>query len=301
MLKRFSNAGTIVISLIVFSIAFVGLLLVGSLQQPETIIVLAASKDLKIGDVLTPDSVTELEVVKDEIALRYIPAQQASEYYNGVVTIPFYTGQPIYASAVVALNGTDSRFVPVTQKYGDGIIFPLALDESNVIAPDISLFLPGDTIGVSSVIAVRPQEKPTPMPEVPYGFILQEPTAVLPNVPQPTPEKSPLDEELDRVYPPFSKNLFPGGLRVIAVQGIPEQATGETEAIVNINQVRPVLLVIVPRDKVEELSLVLQQSARVYITLLARGSDQNTYGFTYWDLEEKIRQEREQLFVPEGE
>lgn len=305
MLKRFGNVGTIVVSLVVFAIAFIALLAIGSMQKPETVDVIVASRDLNIGDVISPDNVTTKTIVKDDNAVKYIPVNQADKYYGGVITLPFYTGQPVYASAVVTVDQNDSRIVAVTQKYGDGVIFPLALDEPNIVSPDVTSFMPGDVIGVSVVIGTRPQAKPTPMPEVPYGYLGQplmtQPTAIVAVAPEPTKEKTPLEEALDRVYPPIAKDLFPGGLKVISVQGLPDKSDSEASSSVVLSQTqkRPVLLILVPKNKIEEFSLSLQQASRVYVTLMARGTDGQTYGYSYWDFEEDAIKERDALFTPE--
>ena len=58
-----------------------------------------------------------------------------------------------------------------------------------------------------------------------------------------------------------------------------------------------ILVLLIPADSREMLSLALQQG-QVYISLLARGSDQPTTGFSYWDLEDWFKRDREQLLNP---
>ena len=50
----------------------------------------------------------------------------------------------------------------------------------------------------------------------------------------------------------------------------------------------------VPIDQIEPLSLALQEGDMVVVSLLAKGSDKPTPGFTYWDLEQLIRNDRQQ-------
>lgn len=304
-LSRLGNLSVIVISVVVFFGAFIGLTLFGQAQKPPTIEVLVAARDMAIGDVIDANSVSGKLVVKDENSDLYIPYSDAEKVYGSVVTLPFRKGQPIYNTAVLS-SATGNRMAALLNAYPEGVLFPLPLDAANVYAPDPETFVPGDLVGITVVVTSRPQEKPTPMPENPYGAYYVPgvvPTAVVLQEPTPTPAKSEREKAMDRVWPPLSKDLFPEGVRVIAVQGLPDQpsadATGTTDSnaqaasVVSYQAPSPKLILLVPYDKVEALSLALQQGS-VYVTLMAKPQNQ-TMGFSYWDLEELIRQDRDKL------
>jgi hypothetical protein len=54
------------------------------------------------------------------------------------------------------------------------------------------------------------------------------------------------------------------------------------------------IVALVPQDKVEELSFALMSSDKVYISLMAVGSDKTTTSFSYWDLEDLLKSQRDQ-------
>lgn len=303
-MKRLGNFSVVIISVAVFLVAFVILLLWGSAQRPPTITVLVAARDLSIGDVVDASSVTQKVIVKDENADLYLLAEEAEKVYGAVVSLPFRKGQPIYRSAVMAVTDGQNRLSVLLSAYPDGVLFTIPLDLPNVYAPEAETFVPGDLVGVTVVIASRPQEKPTPMPEnMLYGAYMPGVVPTLGPImePTPTPEKSEREKALDRVYPPLSKDLFPNGVRVIAVQGVVPATTGaegssdsaQQASVISYQAPQPKLIVLVPHDQVEPLALALQQGY-VYVTLLAKGQPE-TGGFSYWDLEEMIKKDRERL------
>ena len=150
--------------------------------------------------------------------------------------------------------------------------------------------------GVTVVISTRPQQMSTPtaMPEL----ILQPGTNA-----ELTAPPSPLDLEqadaLSRAQPPLAKDLFPMGVRVIAVQGLPVQTDSTDEnnsnASFNLQDQPQMLILLVPNASREVLSLALQQGDSLVVSLMARGDETPTAGFTYWDFEDLFKQDREDV------
>jgi len=153
------------------------------------------------------------------------------------------------------------------------------------------------------VIATRPQEKATPMPQNGIygtgGLILQPTPVVIVQTTEGDEEKSDLELALDRSYPPLSKDMFPGGVRIISIEGLPETTTTTDDetatTVVSSVSDEETLVLLIPQDKVEELALALQQGSQVYVTLLARGTEGPTEGFSYWDFEEWFKSDRETI------
>jgi len=311
MFKRIASSGinllVLAISIAVFACAFLGMITLSKAQRPATINVLAAGRDLNIGETITQADITEKSVYKDENTALYIPAEQITDVTGGIVALPIAQGQPIMRNAILSPAGEGTRLSAVLARYQQehGILFPLLLDSQKVIAPDITTFLPGDLIGITVVIDSRPQARETtPEPVVSAAAIennLPTPT------PTPSPEQAALAEALDRSYPPLAKDLFPQGVRIIAIQGLPQSAPSGSEANSSVNadtsssfmdfNAHQILVLLIPADSREMLSLALQQG-QVYISLLARGSDELTPGFSYWDLEDWFKRDREQLLNP---
>ena len=162
--------------------------------------------------------------------------------------------------------------------------------------PDAEAFLPGDLIGVTVVISTRPQQMSTPtaMPELilqlGYGV---EPTAT------PAPQELEQADALSRALPPLAKDLFPMGVRVISVQGLPAQTDStngnDSGPSFNLQDQPQMLILLVPNASREVLSLALQQGDRLVVSLMARGDETPTAGFTYWDFEDLFKQDREEV------
>ena len=144
-------------------------------------------------------------------------------------------------------------------------------------------------------ISSRPQalETPTPTPANPMEMATPAATVVAPDQEQ--------MDAVSRIYPPFAVDLFPAGLRVIATYGRPTSVQPEPTTAANQSAMYAAngpldlpqyLIVLVPQDKVEELSFALMGSDRVYITLMAVGSNDSTTSFSYWDLEDMLKSER---------
>jgi hypothetical protein len=120
-----------------------------------------------------------------------------------------------------------------------------------------------------------------------------EPTAIA------VPAEAALSEALSRALPPLAKDLFPMGVRVIAVQGLPPSpdstaASDASSSFTTVSQAR-MLILLVPNASREVLSLALQQGDKLVVSLLARGDETPTAGFTYWDFEDLFKADREEV------
>jgi hypothetical protein len=106
----------------------------------------------------------------------------------------------------------------------------------------------------------------------------------------------------------MAKNIFPQGVMVIAVQGLPVQAVSQNPVAgssssnsnsssitqVDINQPKRLILLI-PSESVEPLALSLQFGDMLIVSMVTSGQPKQTTGFSYWDLEELFRLERQGL------
>ncbi len=302
MLKRLASTGVnlvvLGVSVGIFLVAFIALNALGAAQKPPTLAVLSATHDLNIGDVITPNDLAVKTVFQDDNASLYIPGEEVTGVVGGVVAQPIFNGQPIFRSAIVAQAAEGTRLSAVLVKYPGFSLFPLPLDAMNLVAPDAGAFLPGDLVGVTVVITSRPQQMTTPtaMPEPilqpGYGI---EPTATA----APASREIEQADALSRALPPLAKDLFPMGVRVISVQGLPPQ-TDSTEpsnsdsSFTSFDQPQ-MLILLVPNASREVLSLALQQGDRLVISLMARGDETPTAGFTYWDFEDLFKKDREDV------
>ncbi len=300
MLKRLASTGVnlvvLGVSVGIFLVAFIALNALGAAQKPPTLEVLSATHDLNIGDAITPNDLAVKTVFQDDNASLYIPGEEVTGVVGGVVAQPIFNGQPIFRSAIVAQAAEGTRLSAVLAKYPGFSLFPLPLDAMNLVAPDVDAFLPGDLVGVTVVITSRPQQMTTPtaMPELilqpGYGI---EPTATA------APQELEQADALSRALPPLAKDLFPMGVRVISVQGLPPQ-TDSTEpsnsdsSFTSFDQPQ-MLILLVPNASREVLSLALQQGDSLVVSLMARGDETPTAGFTYWDFEDLFKKDREDV------
>ena len=290
MLKRIASTGVnlvvLGVSVGIFVIAFLALNALGAAQRPPTLEVLSATRDLNIGDVITPNDLAVETVFQDDHASLYIRSEEAANVVGGVVAQPIFSGQPVFRSAIVAQAAEGTRLSAVLTKFPGHSLFPLPLDAMNLVSPDAGAFLPGDLVGVTLVIASRPQQAvtPTSMPEV----IVEEG--------QPVPQEVGQAQALGRSMPPLAKDLFPLGVRVIAVQGLPPQTevdeAGGDSSFTTFDQPQ-MLILLVPNASREILALALQEGDRLVVSLMARGDDTPTAGFTYWDFEDWFKADRE--------
>lgn len=296
MLKRIANAGVnfvvLGVSVVIFLAAFLLLTGLGAAQRPPTIRVLAVTRDLNIGDVITPADLVEKTVFQDDNASLYIPSEEAKDVVGDVAAMP------IFRNAIIAKAGEGARLSAALSEYPGYSLFPLPLDAMNVVAPELKSFLPGDLIGITVVITSRPQpvETATPQPEI----LFTPPQGSVPT-PTPLPEEASRSEALARSYPPLAKDLFPQGVRVIAVQGLSQTtsssdgttgSSSDYSSLSDFSQVH-MLILLVPNESREVLSLAFQQGDRLIVSLMARGDDASTAGFTYWDFEDLFKADRE--------
>lgn len=300
MLKRIASTGVnlvvLGVSVGIFLVAFFALNALGAAQKPPTISVLSATRELNIGDVISPNDLAVKTVFQDDNASLYIPGEEVTGVVGGVIAQPVFSGQPIFRSAIVAQAAEGTRLSAVLAQYPGHSLFPLPLDAMNLVAPDADAFLPGDLVGVTVVITSRPQQMTTPtaMPEV----ILQPGYEV-----EPTATQAPVEIEqtdaLSRALPPLAKDLFPMGVRVISVQGLPAKTDSAENAdsgssFTTFDQPQ-MLILLVPNESREVLSLALQQGDRLVVSLMARGDETPTAGFTYWDFEDLFKSDREEV------
>lgn len=295
MLKRIASTGinlvVLGVSVGIFLVAFVALNALGAAQKPPTVSVLSATRDLNIGDVISARDLVVKTVFQDDNAPLYIPGEEVTGVVGGIVAQPIFSGQPVFRSAIVAPAAEGTRLSAVLAKYPGFSLFPLPLDAMNLVAPDATGFLPGDLIGVTVVITSRPQQMSTPtaMPELILEGI--EPTAT------PLPQEVEQSDALSRALPPLAKDLFPMGVRVISVQGLPAKAEStdeESSSFTSFDQPQ-MLILLVPNSSREVLSLALQQGDRLVVSLMARGDESPTAGFTYWDFEDLFKSDREEV------
>jgi Flp pilus assembly protein CpaB len=300
MLRRIASTGVnlvvLGVSVAIFLVAFVSLNALGAAQRPPTMAVLSAAHDLNIGDVITPEDIVVKNVFKDDNAGLYIPGDEAATVVSGVVAQPIFSGQPILRSAILAQAAEGTRLSAALAKYPGYSLFPLPLDATNVIAPQVDAFLPGDLVGVTVVIATRPQEltTPTAMPEVDLGSGYNPPATATPAA-----QEVAKADALGRALPPLAKDLFPQGVRVISVQGQTPKSdatnASDTSSSFSTETQAHLLMLLVPDASREVLSLALQQGDRLVVSLMARGDEAPTAGFTYWDFEDLFKADREKV------
>jgi len=304
MLKRLKSSGlnvmVLIVAVLVFAGSFCALQGLAASQKPETVTILAITRDLSIGHVITPADLAEKTVFKDENASLYIPSKEANTVLGGVVGTPLFAGQAILRPAIVADASQAYRVSAILQAYPGYSLFPLPMDRPNLIAPDLEAFLPGDLVAITAVIASRPthpdelnqafQMETFSEPEDPYALNFPEETLAETN--------TEAEEILSKTYPPLAKDLFPQGVRVIRIQGLPQsQVTTSEDADLqqpvfsDFNQ-QQLLLLLIPNESRESLSLALQKSDALVISLLAHGEDEPTPGFTYWDFEALFKDDR---------
>ncbi|MBV6391202.1 MAG: hypothetical protein KPEEDBHJ_00410 [Anaerolineales bacterium] len=296
MLKRIASTGVnlvvLGVSVGIFLVAFIALNALGAAQKPPTISVLSATRDLNIGDVITAGDLAAKTVFQDDNASLYIPGEEVTGVVGGVVAQPIFSGQPVFRSAILAQAAEGTRLSAVLSQFPGHSLFPLPLDAMNLVSPDAEAFLPGDLIGVTVVISTRPQQMstPTPMPELVIDPGYVEPTA------QPSPLELEQADAIHRSFPPLAKDLFPMGVRVIAVQGLPQQTeSSEDSGSFNLDTQPKMLILLIPNQSREVLSLALQQGDRLVVSLMARGDEAPSAGFTYWDFEDLFKQDREDV------
>jgi hypothetical protein len=320
MLDRIKRTGlnvtVLIISIAVFIIAFLLILGLVNSEKPQTMDVLSATRDLNTGEIVGTSDLAVKTVYLDSDSSLFIPADQLASVEYGIVAVPIYAGQPIFRTSLVAPAAEGARISAILAKYPGFGLFPLPLDKSNIIAPSANSFMPGDLVELTIVISARPQSIDTPTPEASYYYNPANPNLVIPSpTPLPTLSSGEAAKQAadQRTYPPLAKSLLPAGVRVVAVQGLPPTqidnnagapGPGTGSAITSspaspsdyANYSQPkILILMVPLNLIETLSLSLQEGDLLVVSLLAKGSNQPTPGFTYWDLEQLIRIDRQQV------
>jgi hypothetical protein len=299
MLKRIASTGinlvVLGVSVGIFLVAFVALNALGAAQKPPTVSVLSATRDLNIGDVLTASDLAVKTVFQDDNSTLYIKGEEVTGVVGGIVAQPIFSGQPVFRSAIVAQAAEGTRLSAVLAQYPGYSLFPLPLDAMNLVAPDAVAFLPGDLINVTVVISSRPQQMSTPtaMPD-----LILDPEVAAPSATA-MPQEVAQAEALNRALPPLAKDLFPMGVRVVSVQGLPVQTDSadtknQDSSFTTIDQPQ-MLILLVPNASREVLSLALQQGDRLVVSLMARGDETPTAGFTYWDFEDLFKSDRQDV------
>ena len=289
------NILVILIAVVIFVAALAVLLGIASANRPATLQVLAAARDLNFGDPIRSADLVTLTVYQDSLSGTYVPADQAGQVVGGYAALPIPAGQPISRRAVLASAGGSTRLSALLSQYPGYSLFPLPLDAPNVVAAAADSYLPGDLVSVTIVLASRPQAAVTPTPGLASLDTTLTPTPV-PGAGAPDP----LEQALDRGYPPLAKNLFPQGVRVMAVQGLPAATAPQPGAAgadqpVEVTASDPTrrLILLVPSRSVEPLAYALTGGDRLIVTMVGAGQADSTAGFSYWDLEELFRLERE--------
>jgi hypothetical protein len=303
MFKRLKSTGlnfmVLIVAVLVFAGSFCALQGLAAAQKPATVTILATTRDLPIGHVITPVDLAEKTVYEDENASLYIPSTEAESVLGGIVGTPLFTGQAILRPAIVADAAQAYRIATILQDHPGYSLFPLPMDLQNIIAPDLEAFLPGDLIGITAVLASRPTHPEelnqymetsfeTPELNEEGGFTLNL--------------ENEAEDLVKKTFPPLAKDLFPQGVRVIAVQGLPptQVATGEAEddlqqpVFTDFDQ-PSLLLLLVPNASRESLALALQKSDALVVSILAQGEAGPTPGFTYWDFEALFKADRSEV------
>ncbi|MGD2157045.1 MAG: SAF domain-containing protein [Anaerolineales bacterium] len=303
MLRRLASSGVnlavLIVAVIVFIAAFIALSGLAAAQRPPTVTVLAAARNIPLGAVITSADLVEKTVYEDDSAALYIPVDQAGELVGGVAALPIRAGQPVSRDTVIAPAGEGHRLSAALGEFPDHSLFPLPLEASNVIAPEAASFLTGDLVGITVVIGGRPQPPATPTPDV---FSLAPAPIITTTTQIPLLEiEAEKAEALDRAYPPLAKDLFPQGVLVMAVQGLPqppaiagEDGEANDQPIFAGMPEEELLVLLVPNESREQLALAMQRADQVFVFLLGRGEGEGvTPGFTYWDFEDLFKADRD--------
>jgi hypothetical protein len=304
MLRRLASSGVnlavLIVAVIVFIAAFIALSGLAAAQRPPTVSVLAVARDIPLGAVITSADLVEKTVYEDDSTALYIPANQAGELVGGVTALPIRAGQPVSRDTVIAPAGEGHRLSAALGEFPDHSLFPLPLEAGNVVAPEAASFLAGDLVGITVVIGGRPQLPATPTPDV---FSLAPAPIITTTTQIPLLEiETEKAEALDRAYPPLAKDLFPQGVLVMAVQGLPQPPAivgedGETndQPVFAGMPEEELLVLLVPNESREQLALAMQRADQVFVFLLGHSEGEGvTPGFTYWDFEDLFKADRDE-------
>ena len=282
----------------IFIIAFLFLQGMTTSRIPESTQILTAARSIQIGELIHAGDLVETSVFIDEMTDKYINAEDAVNITGAFAALPMLAGQPILRGSIIGPDASGGRYSAVLAQFPGHRLFPLPLDIANVIAPPLGLYQPGDLVGLTVVIRSRPQPPATSTPD---SFTITipgtPPTEIPPILPQPTSETN---EAIPRGFPPLAKDLFPGGVRVVSIQGLPAPINpNEDAAPFNSFQQQEMLILLLPETGIERLSLALQQGDRIFVSLLSHTANGTpTDGFTYWDFEAWFQEDRSEPVLP---
>ena len=290
-----------IIALVIFIALLIFFFIASAATRPTQVQVAAAVRALHPGDILTAADLQTVKVYEDARATAYVPAERLSDLTGGVVLQPFAPGEPITKLGVAAPGTADTRLAGLLADFPDMAIFPLPLDLNNVVSPQIDEFHEGDIVSLTVVYTDRPS-----LPENPAtayqqnGFLMGETPTPVPVAAPPTATPSWLDYT-ERGKPPVAKT-FEIGYRVVAVLGKQEerQTASEDGAEDNASPYamstqppRPILMLLAPQKDIEALSLAVTQG-HVFVSLALKVTPTQG-GFSYWDFEQMLKDERERL------
>jgi hypothetical protein len=282
----------------IFIIAYFVLQGMAAARIPQSTQILTAANSLQIGDLVQAVDLIETTVFIDEMTEKYVDTADAGQIVGAYAALPIHAGQPILRENLIAPDSGMARFSALLSQFPGHSLFPLPLDISNVVAPPLAVYQPGDLVGLTVVIRNRPQPPATPTPES-FAFSIPgiKPTELPTLLPQPTAET---DQAIDRSFPPLAKDIFPQGVRVVSIEGLPKPIgpDGEAPAFNNFNE-KEMLILLLPETGRELLSLAIQQGDRVFVSLLSHNTAGSpTDGFTYWDFEAWFLEDRSEETQP---
>jgi len=300
-LGSLSNTLVALAALGVGGAAFLLNLTLSAAARPPRTEILVAARRLPAGTVLAPSDLRPVAAYADPLTEGFVPAAEASQVAGKVLAVPLPAGAPLPRSALLDMAG-NGRLAALLADRPGMILFPIDLSASHIIAPDPRRLRPGDRIALTVVIPQRPMGlEPTPFPPLLPGATPTPPRGGLPVPATPTATPTVTLEILARLQPPLAKDLFPDGLEVADVLGVPEETPGEGEggaasALAPASGIpsRPLLLVLAPAERRELLALALSVGQPVVISLLGRPDPERpTPGLSFLDLEEWLRAQRQ--------
>ena len=287
-----------VIALVVFIVLLLFFFVASAAMRPSQVQVVAATRSLQPGDVLTAADLQTIEVYEDARTEAYIPASLQSAIVGGVVLQPFSTGEPLTKLGVASPGTASTRLAGLLTDFPDMAIFPLPLDLTNIVAAQVDEFHVGDIVSLTVVYTDRPSlpENPATAYQPQSGFLMGEATPV--PVVEATPTPSWMDYT-ERGKPPVAKT-FEAGYRVVAVLGKQEDQSpaednedASSPYAMSNQPPRPILMLLVPQKDIEPLSLAVTQG-QVFVSLALKITPTQG-GFSYWDFEQMLKDERKRL------
>lgn len=291
-----TNAAVLGVALLVFLASFVGLTMYGNAMKPDTVNVMVLTRDVQPGEYLMASDLQPVAFFQNAGTASYVTESEAPDVVGRVVLVPQKAGQPLLKGSVLAPG--NERLAGILADDNGMSLVPLPLDLSNVIAPDVDDIYPGDRLLLTAFFKARPSRF-----EFGESGVVQT-TPTPPTVVEEASMGLDVSAEIARLRPPVAKVLFPKGLQVVAVYGkTPVQTSSLTEgdpnqdlssvSIVAMDEA-PVVLLKVPADQVETLTLALGQADLITVGLVGRvdGQPDMTPGYTFDDFEAWLADER---------